>query len=179
MPKSGGVDSSELEEFQKKFHDLATQNLNPFYDRAGKAVAARYLSLVIPATPVGWYDKPVHFTTKDGRTVSFTPQTGKLGGTLRWGWIAKKRIGASQPGAGQIMAYAKGLPVTHQGNTHKITIANHVKYAGYVEYGHRTANHKGWVEGQFFATKVENALRPRIPRILENEFERYAREKLK
>lgn len=36
-----------------------------------------------------------------------------------------------------------------------VEIVNPVEYASYVEYGHRTANHKGWVKGLFF---VENAL---------------------
>lgn len=34
------------------------------------------------------------------------------------------------------------------------TIKNPVYYASYVEYGHRTANHRGWVPGQFMLQKA-------------------------
>jgi hypothetical protein len=37
--------------------------------------------------------------------------------------------------------------------TKAVQLFNAVPYAEYVEYGHRTRNHKGWVEGKFMATK--------------------------
>lgn len=32
---------------------------------------------------------------------------------------------------------------------YKVTVINNVEYASYVEYGHRTRNHRGWAEGKF------------------------------
>lgn len=39
---------------------------------------------------------------------------------------------------------------------YKVIVINNVGYASYVEYGHRTANHSGWVEGKFM---LENAVK--------------------
>lgn len=37
-------------------------------------------------------------------------------------------------------------------NTKAVQVFNLLPYAEYVEYGHRTTNHKGWVDGRFMAT---------------------------
>nr|DAH26040.1 MAG TPA: putative tail component [Bacteriophage sp.] len=64
-------------------------------------------------------------------TISATPVDT---GTLRKGWDAS--------------------PVNDiDDSTKQVVISNQVPYAEYVEYGHRTANHKKWVEGQFMATR--------------------------
>lgn len=46
---------------------------------------------------------------------------------------------------------------------------NPVEYASYVEYGHRTANHKGWVKGRFMMTISEQELEKIAPKVLENK----------
>ena len=43
----------------------------------------------------------------------------------------------------------------------------------YVEYGHRTANHKGWVSGKFMLTISEEELKTISPRILEKKLKKY------
>ena len=71
-------------------------------------------------------------------SASFKASSGKKGGTLRRGWTGEKRASAQ--------GYADSLTVNHFGDTYVIEIVNPVEYASYVEYGHRTANHSGWVK---------------------------------
>ncbi|MEF9952202.1 MAG: HK97 gp10 family phage protein [Clostridium sp.] len=42
--------------------------------------------------------------------------------------------------------------VTKKGASYSVEIYNNVEYASYVEYGHRTRDHKKWIEGRFMAT---------------------------
>jgi hypothetical protein len=80
---------------------------------------------------------------------------GKVGGTLRRGWT----IGEIQ----------------HSGNMYKIEIINPIEYAPYVEYGHRTANHKGWVKGQFMMTISEKEIEQQATKIIEKRIMEYLR----
>ena len=91
--------------------------------------------------------------------------SGKKGGTLRRGWTGEKRASAS--------GYVDSLEITHAGNTYSIEIINPVEYASYVEYGHRTANHKGWVPGVFMMTISEQELQAVAPQILERKIKKY------
>lgn len=77
-------------------------------------------------------------------------------GTLRRGWIV-----------GDIIK---------QGNIYKIEIVNPVEYASYVEFGHRTANHKGWVNGRFFMQKSIQEIERLTPRILEDEIKEHMKD---
>ncbi len=77
-------------------------------------------------------------------------------GTLRRGWIVGD--------------------IKKQGNTYVIEIINPVEYASYVEYGHRTANHKGWVKGQFFMQKSVQEIERLTPKILEDEIKKYMKD---
>ena len=65
----------------------------------------------------------------------YDPKSGKVGGTLRRGWkldgLAKKR-----------------------GKDYELDVINPTDYASFVNFGHRTRGHKGWVEGQFFAERA-------------------------
>ena len=65
------------------------------------------------------------------------------------------------------------LSINHFGDTYVIEIVNPVEYASYVEYGHRTANHKGWVKGRFMMTISEQELQGMAPGILEKKIEKY------
>ena len=86
-------------------------------------------------------------------------------GTLRRGWTGEKRASAQ--------GYADSLTVNHFGDTYVIEIVNPVEYASYVEYGHRTANHSGWVKGQFMMTISEQELQRIAPKVLENKIKKY------
>ena len=105
--------------------------------------------MVVKRTPVGQYPA----------------SSGKKGGTLRRGWTGEKRASAQ--------GYADSLTVNHFGDTYVIEIVNPVEYASYVEYGHRTANHSGWVKGQFMMTISEQELQKIAPKVLENKIKKY------
>ncbi len=100
-------------------------------------------------TPVGVYSNQVSFTTKDGKEVSFTTSSSKTGGYLRRNW----QVGN----------------VIKQGDAYIVEIFNNTEYASYVEYGHRTKNHKGWVEGRFMATISMQEIERQLPRFLERK----------
>jgi hypothetical protein len=152
----GSVDYGDLKKLQKQLRELSGDSitLEKFYEDCAKELAARLLAKVIKRTPVGVYP----------------PSSGKVGGTLRRGWTAGK--------AGNAAAYANSLHVTKEGSTYVIEITNPVKYAPYVEFGHRTANHKGWVEGQFMLTISENELQGQMSGILEKKIANFLKEHL-
>jgi len=148
MAKMGRFDVRGLKEFQKQLEKL--QDPDAFVESCAKELAARLLAMVIKRTPVGQYPKG----------------TGKKGGTLRRGWTGSK-------GQSSAKGYAEALTIHKNGDTYVIEIINPVEYASYVEYGHRTANHKGWVKGQFMMTISEQELQKIAPRVLENKIKKY------
>ena len=79
--------------------------------------------------------------------------SGKNGGTLRRNWSIGK--------------------VTKAGGIYEIEVINSTEYASYVEHGHRTRDHKGWVSGRFMLTISENELNVQAPKILENKLMKY------
>ena len=84
-------------------------------------------------------------------------------GTLRRAWTA----GTSSE------RYANSVQVNHSGNVYEIAITNPMEYASYVEYGHRTPTHKGWVPGKFMMKISEEELERIAPAILEQRIYRY------
>lgn len=170
MSKWGKVKFKELQEMQTKIAQLQDMQ-QAFCEAAAKELAARLLRKVIQRTPVGEYDNQVNFTTADGKEVSFTTKKGMTGGTLRRGWTG----GAKKSGA----SWANSLPIHKQGDNYVIDIINPVEYASYVEFGHRTRNHKGWVEGRFMLTKSEQELDAAVPQILEKKLAKWLAENLK
>ena len=148
MGRMGKFDCKDLKDFQQQLAKL--QNPDDFVESCAKELAARLLRMVVKRTPVGEYPK----------------SSGKKGGTLRRGWTGSK----SQASAS---GYADSLTVHHFGDTYVIEIINSVEYASYVEYGHRTANHKGWVKGRFMMTISEQELEKIAPKVLENKIRKY------
>lgn len=59
--------------------------------------------------------------------------------------------------------------VERRGNTYVVEIFNNTEYASFVEYGHRTSNHKGWVEGRFMATISMQEIERQLPKFLEKK----------
>ncbi|MEC0310180.1 HK97 gp10 family phage protein [Paenibacillus lautus] len=55
----------------------------------------------------------------------------------------------------------------------EIEVFNPVYYSPYIEYGHRTANHEGWVEGQFMMTLSAQKLERELPALMERKIERF------
>ena len=147
------LDYSKLQKLKEQIERLGdpTQT-DQFLTSCAKELAARLLAKVIKRTPVGQYPSG----------------SGKTGGTLRRGWTAGKSSNAN--------AYANSLNVDKVGTDYVIEITNPVEYASYVEFGHRTRNHKGWVEGKFMLTISEDEIRKSAPRILEKKLEKYLEE---
>lgn len=147
------LDYDELKKLQEQIEKLNDPSkMDEFFTSCAKELAARLLAKVIKRTPVGQYPA----------------ETGKMGGTLRRGWTAGKESNAA--------AYANSLRVNKVGTDYVIEIINPVNYASYVEFGHRTRNHTGWVEGQFMLTISEKEIQNAAPKILENKLKKYLKE---
>ena len=147
MGRMGNFNIDGLKKFRDELNKL--QDPDKFVEACAKELAARLLRMVVKRTRVREYPK----------------SSGKKGGTLRRGWTGEKRSSAQN--------YADSLTVHHFGDTYVIEIVNPVEYASYVEYGHRTANHKGWVKGKFMMTISEQELEKIAPKVLENKIKKY------
>ena len=162
MAKWGSADFEELKELQKELLDMEKE-LNEFCELAARALAARLLGLVRESTPVGRY--PL--------------SSGKQGGTLHRGWVAETHdeaaAGSGLTTAAQALQYAQSLDVEKSGHCYIVRVKNPVKYASYVEFGHRTVN-GGFVPGQYFLTSAEAILENEKDRILERELTKYLKE---
>lgn len=167
MAKMGGFSAADMKKLQKQLNKIQEGNVEAFIEACAKELAARLLAKVIKRTPVGEYPK----------------SSGKKGGTLRRGWTSKSHeeaVGGS--GKGSISAgkaYADTLTINHFGNTLVIEIVNPVEYASYVEYGHRTPDHKGWVQGRFMLTISEQEIQEIAPKVLEAKIKKFLGECMK
>lgn len=162
MANMGGFSVAGMKKLQKQLNKIQQGNVEAFIDACAKELAARLLAKVIKRTPVGQYPassgkKAVHFA----------------GAGLPKPWRSGKREKASAK------AYADSLTIHHYGNTLVIEIVNPVEYASYVEYGHRTANHKGWVQGRFMLTISEQEIQNIAPKVLESKIKKFIGECLK
>ena len=63
--------------------------------------------------------------------------------------------------------------IQKEGGIYRVDIVNNTYYASYVEFGHRTANHKGWIPGRFMLTISERELEAIAPRVLENRIKEF------
>jgi len=59
--------------------------------------------------------------------------------------------------------------VKRSGDKYEVEIINAVDYALYVEFGHRTPDHSGWVEGRFMLTVSEEELERELPAFMEQK----------
>lgn len=145
MGRFGRCRFDDLKKFQKNLNKLNQNEINLFIEACAKELTARLLAKVIKRTPVGDYPK----------------SSGKKGGTLRRGWTSGKNQSAT--------AYVQSLNINHFGGTYVIEVVNPTEYASYVEFGHRTRNHKGWVQGKFMLTISEQEIEAAAPKILERK----------
>lgn len=58
-------------------------------------------------------------------------------------------------------------------NGYEVEIINPVEHAMYVEYGHRTRDHTGWVEGRFMLTISIQELERELPAIIERKLQQF------
>lgn len=145
MARSGTFNFQDFEKIKNNLEKLNQEQVDLFIDACAKELAARLLAKVIKRTPVGDYPN----------------SSGKKGGTLRRGWTGGKNSSA--------VAYADSLTIHHFGDAYVIEIINPVEYASYVEFGHRTSNHKGWVNGRFMLTISEQEIQQAAPAIIEKK----------
>lgn len=71
-------------------------------------------------------------------------------GTLRRGWTVEANV-------------------RKNGNVYEIEVFNPISYAPYVEFGHRTSNHQGWVKGRFMMTISADQIEQQAPAIIERK----------
>ena len=148
MGSYGSCNFDDLKGFKKKIENLEGKKAEEFMEACAKELAARLLAKVIKRTPVGQYPSG----------------SGKVGGTLRRGWTAGKNQSATN--------YAQSLQIQHVGDVYRIVITNPVEYSSDVEFGHRTRNHKGWVEGKFMMTISEQEIQTIAPKVLEKKIKK-------
>ncbi len=162
-----GVDYSELEEFRDSLLNLDKVESDIAIDCLNE-LTGRFLAKVIKATPV---ENPIeHYWTKNPAGMDVILDTGKVGGTLRRGWMTPERS-------------MKVTPKQYQ-----MVLTNPVEYASYVEFGHR--QHPGqfvpglgddgkgrrlvksWVNGQFPMTKSATIIQDNAQSICERRIAR-------
>lgn len=157
MARWGNCDFKQLKKFQKKLEKMSKANIKKFCEDVSRELAARLLRRVIKRTPVGQYPSGL----------------GYVGGTLRRGWTAKSEREAMYNtvfnGSNNISKWVNELPIKKIGNIFQIDITNVVSYSSYVEHGHRTRNHKGWVEGHFMLTISEKEINAMLPKFIEKK----------
>jgi hypothetical protein len=150
MAKLGSFDFSEFKNMAGSFQKVLDERvIERWIKEFLLEMAFRAERKIKKRTPVGVYSNQVSFTTKDGKEVSFTTSTSKTGGHLRRNW----QVGN----------------VEKRGNAYVVEIFNNVEYASYVEFGHRTRDHKGWVEGRFMATISMQEIERQLPAFLEKK----------
>lgn len=163
MGRNGGCDFRGVKEFEKKLEKLTSSQHQEFMETCAKELAARLLAKVVKRTPVGKYPN----------------ESGKKGGTLRRGWTGGEQHWSEKDGKTSVRnigggtGYAQSLKVNKVGNSYQIEIVNPTEYASYVEFGHRTRNHKGWVQGKFMLTISEQEIETAAPAILERKLLTY------
>lgn len=162
MSRLGRANFDELKAIQKRMQKLSQSGINQFCEQCAKELAARLLRKAIKRTPVGQYTD------------------GKVGGTLRHGWTAgshrESELSSTFGGGTGASKYVNDLPIKKTGNTYEVEIINPVEYANYVEYGHRTRSHKGWVQGRFMLTISEDEIKNIAPKLLENKLNLFLKE---
>ncbi len=63
------------------------------------------------------------------------------------------------------------IHVARKGHEYECEIINAMEYASYVEYGHRTRSHDGWVHGYFMLTKAEMQIENISQKLLEKRLQ--------
>lgn len=177
----GDADFSELLKLQERLQGIQ-RDVERFCQSAARELAARLLAKVIKRTPVG--KKP---DVSDSEILE-KYWGGYVGGTLRRGWTAKTEEEAkSKTGATNGAEYAKSLPVYRNGGNYTIVVKNPVRYASYVEYGHRQTPGRyvpalgkqlkaAWVNGRYMLTISEQELRGQSQGILEKKLTAFLQE---
>lgn len=157
MARGGRVDLAQLKAFEKKLAKLARGDFDKFCEDAAKELAARLLSKVIKRTPVD-------------------------DGVLRRGWTSKSEREAELAnafgGGNGAVTFARDLTINKNGNMYEIEVINPVSYSSYIEFGHRTSNKQGWINGRFMMTISADEVEQQAPTILDRKLYTMLREAL-
>ena len=194
MAGNGKVDFSDLDNFRKNLEEnLGEDQIELFIESCAKELTARLLAKVIKRIQPGKKPKLqgekfkiVEVKNAEGKTrkkkflsaeAARLEQywSGYIGGTLRRGWTGGKDQDAR--------VYAQSLKVQHVGDKFIIEVVNPVKYASYVEFGHRQTPGRyvpalgkrlkgSWVEGKFMLTTSEQEIKRDAPKVLENKLKK-------
>lgn len=155
-----------LEEWAKRLEDMAGHEKEEFLTGCVNELAARLLTKVRKRTPVGPGEFEVVGTwdNSKGRIQGEKYGRGKRKGQYK---LRKLRAGGNLRRGWHI------VPATRMGNRYTATVANNVRYASYVEYGHRQH------VGQFVPVLGKRLKRPWVPgkhmlRISHEELKRQA-----
>ncbi len=202
MGKNVKVDIKGLEEFQKRFEKVNRSLRDEFIEQCAKELTARFLRKVIKRTPTGDYSQEIEVTAKrnskhhkkgDVYKKRVNP-SGKMGGTLKRGWISKTQMeaasGNGKPSAPEIQAFVDSTRIQRIGDEYRIEIINPVEYASYVEYGHRQEPGRfvpelgkrlklAWVPGKFMMTISAQEIQSMAPAFLRKKLEAKLREAFK
>lgn len=149
------TNTEQLKKYKEQLQKLDSKK-DEFSVAVTKEVAARLLRKVKLRTPVGEY-KPIVYTKKNGETIIYNE--GKMGGELRRHWRIDENV-------------------KKDGNTYSIDVFNDLKYAPYVEYGHRQQVGRfvpqigkrlvrSWVNGRFMLTRSEDEIEEIAPKLVE------------
>ena len=191
-----GIDFRELEQFRDTIKQIGEQDAKELCKECSQQLAGRLLAKVVKRTPVGVKpEKPENFTVKlkgkHGRKRTLLTAEGAnwaahwqgyVGGTLRRGWTAGKKVS-------NFSDYAKTMPINVMSNNYRIEIINQVEYALYVEYGHRQTPGRyvpalgkrltsSWVQGQFMMTKSVAEVDSIAQKVVDKKVKKFLEEKL-
>ena len=138
----------QLAKFAKDIEKLNAAQKQEFLEACCKELAARLLQKVINNTKADT-------------------------GTLRRGWTVDTHEKAASGTKVGVKEWCDNVSVRKQGNTYILDVTNPVDYAPYYEWGHRTSNGAGWVEGHFVLTIAETELNAVSDAILAKKLQKY------
>lgn len=185
----------ELIAFQKRLQNIEKEK-RQFIEKTQKELAARLLRKAIKRTPVG---KKPEFSgkktvkvkvrgAKGTRTRSYLTAkgadyekywSGYGGGNLRRGWTGGK---SQSPDA-----HLSSKKIIQVGDKYYLHIFNTVRYASYVEYGHRQKPgryvpalgkrlKKAWVPGKFMLKSSEAEMKRVAPALVQKRLNEFMKE---
>ena len=161
----GSCEFSELRRLAERMDDLQA-HVGEISTAMVKELAARMLDKVTRRTPVGRKPKLEGPRTERVRALPRGGGRGRSYQVLTRNGAILERYWNGYVGGNLRRSWQVGS-VVRRGSAFEIEVFNTAEYASYVEYGHRTANHKGWVRGHFMMTISEQELQTIAPQILE------------
>lgn len=178
-----GVNYEQLKKMQQTFEAAVGEaESGKIYDQGLKECGKKHLARVIQNTPFGKYPATKRFVYVkhggDGKPFVYCIEP-KLGGTLRKGWVVDVATAESSPGtpsSAEVRAKVKNTPIETFGEVRRMTFYNYIRYANWVDKGHRLCHPKGmqygYVVGKHFIGKSEKVTAIEMPLIIEKHMAR-------